>query len=182
MSHDKYQAVDLALEGSVIAGILGGYVSGLITGLCASIPDMFNGKWMSMALFSAAGLIGALIHDLAPRREDVWSFSPFVDLNLWRLLRQLLRLKRDVIQRRLLELAAFNLTCNFLVVLVEALRWGVRGMFQVHGTFFSVRIPAGQLLGLSFIARQLRCSRFRCPFVFGAVTGPSGNWRRSTPA
>jgi two-component system LytT family sensor kinase len=141
LSHDKYQAVDLALEGSVIAGILGGYVSGLITGLCASIPDMFNGKWMSMALFSAAGIIGALIHDLAPRKEDVWSFSPFVDLNLWRLFRQLLRLKRDLIQRRLLELAAFNLACNFLVVLVEGLRWGVRGMFQVHGTFFLFEYP-----------------------------------------
>ena len=141
LSHDKYQAVDLALEGSVIAGILGGYVSGLITGMCASLPDMFNDKWMSMALYSAAGLIGALIHDLAPRREDIWSFSPFVDLNLWRLFRQLLRLKRDVIQRRLLELAAFNLTCNFLVVLVEGLRWGVRGMFQVHGTFFLFEYP-----------------------------------------
>src|SRR5450631_1298748 len=58
LTNGKYQAIDLALEGSVIAGILGGYVSGLITGLCASLPDMFNEKWMSMPLFSAAGIIG----------------------------------------------------------------------------------------------------------------------------
>jgi len=141
LSGDKYQAIDLALEGSMIAGILGGYVSGLITGLLASIPDMFVGKWMSMPLFSAAGIMGALIHDLAPRPEDIWSFSPFVDLNLWRLLRQLLRWKRDVIQRRLLELAAFNLTCNFLVLLVEALRWGVRAIFPTHNTFFLFDYP-----------------------------------------
>ena len=141
LSHDKYQAIDLALEGSVIAGILGGYVSGLITGLCASIPDMFDQKWMSMPLFSAAGIIGAVIHDLAPRQEDIWYFSPFVDLNLWRLFRQLLRLKRDVIQRRLAELAAFNVACNFLVVLVEALRWGVRENFPVHNTFFLFEYP-----------------------------------------
>jgi two-component system, LytTR family, sensor kinase len=140
-SHDKYQAIDLALEGSIISGILGGYVSGLITGLLASIPGMFEGKWMSMPLYSAAGIIGALIHDLAPRPEDIWFFSPFVDLNLWRLFRQLLRWKRDVIQRRLLELAAFNLTCNFLVVLVEALRWGVRRTFDVHNTFFLMEWP-----------------------------------------
>lgn len=140
-SHDKYQAIDLALEGSIIAGILGGYVSGLITGLLASIPAMFDGKWMSMPLYSAAGIIGALIHDLAPRPQDIWFFSPFVDLNLWRLLRQLLRWKRDVIQRRLLELAAFNLSCNFLVVLVEALRWGVRATFDVHNTFFLFEYP-----------------------------------------
>jgi two-component system LytT family sensor kinase len=125
----------------MIAGILGGYVSGLITGLLASIPDMFNEKWMSMPLFSAAGIMGALIHDLAPRPEDIWFFSPFVDLNLWRLLRQLVRWKRDVIQRRLLELAAFNLSCNFLVLLVEALRWGVRATFPVHNTFFLFEYP-----------------------------------------
>ncbi|MBV9670454.1 MAG: hypothetical protein JOZ43_05815, partial [Acidobacteriales bacterium] len=34
----QYPAIDLALEGSVIAGLLGGYVSGLITGLCVSLP------------------------------------------------------------------------------------------------------------------------------------------------
>jgi two-component system LytT family sensor kinase len=131
-----YQALDLALEGAMIAGILGGYVSGLITGIVASIPDMFAGKWMSMPLFSAVGIMGAIIHDLAPRPEDIWGFSPFVDLNLWRFFRQLLRLKRDLFQRRLIELAAFNVACNFLVVLVEALRWGVCATFPVHNTFF----------------------------------------------
>src|SRR5438270_2205012 len=44
----QYQAIDLALEGGIIAGMLGGYVSGLITGLCVSIPGMFNGEFMSM--------------------------------------------------------------------------------------------------------------------------------------
>jgi two-component system LytT family sensor kinase len=141
LSHSHYQALDLALEGSMIAGILGGYVSGLITGLIASIPDMFDHKWMSMPLFSAVGIMGAIIHDLAPRPEDIWGFSPFVDLNLWRFFRQLLRLNRNLIQRRLIELAAFNVACNFLVVLVEALRWGVCTMFKVHGTFFIFDSP-----------------------------------------
>lgn len=136
LSHDQYRFVDLALEGSVIAGMLGGYVSGLITGICVSLPDMFAAKWMSMPLFSAAGLIGALMHDLAPRKEDIWYFSPFIDLNLYRFLRQVLRLNRDAIQRRVVELAAFNVACNTLVVLTELLRWGVRLQFKVHNTFF----------------------------------------------
>jgi len=94
-----------------------------------------------MPLFSAVGIMGAIIHDLAPRPEDIWGFSPFVDLNLWRFFRQLLRLNRNLIQRRLIELAAFNVACNFLVVLVEALRWGVCTMFKVHGTFFIFDSP-----------------------------------------
>jgi len=136
LSHDQYPAIDLAMEGALIAGMLGGYVSGLITGLCVSIPDMFTGNWMSMPLYAAAGLLGALMHDLAPQREDIWYFSPFVDLNLWRLLRQILRLNRSAIQRRVVERAAFNIACNAIVILTEMLRWGVYFTFQVHRTFF----------------------------------------------
>ncbi len=136
LSRHQYQAIDLAFEGAIIAGMLGGYVSGLITGLCVSLPDMFVGKFMSMPLFAAAGLIGALMHDLAPRKEDVWYFSPFVDLNLYRLFRQILRLNRNAIQRRIVERAAFNVACNALVVVAEILRWGVHGLFSKHSTFF----------------------------------------------
>lgn len=136
LSHGQYEAIDLAMEGAVISGLLGGYVSGLITGICVSLPDMFDGKFMSMVLYSAAGILGALIHDLAPQKEDVWYFSPFVDLNLYRLLRQIFRLNRRAIQRRLIELAAFNVLCNVVVMLAEALRWGVFYLFRVHNTFF----------------------------------------------
>ncbi len=136
LSHHQYRAVDLALEGAQIAGMLGGYVSGLVTGLCVSVPDMFDGKFMSMPLYAAAGLLGALMHDLAPEKEDIWYFSPFVDLNLYRLFRQVLRLNRTAIQRRVVERAAFNVACNAIVVITEALRWGVYFLFPEHNTFF----------------------------------------------
>lgn len=136
LSHDQYPAIDLAMEGALIAGMLGGYVSGLITGLCVSIPDMFTGNWMSMPLYSAAGLLGALMHDLAPQRDDIWYFSAFVDLNLWRLFRKILRLNRSGIERRVIERAAFNVACNAIVILAEMLRWGVYFTFPVHRTFF----------------------------------------------
>lgn len=136
LSHHQYSAIDLALEGAQIAGMLGGYVSGLVTGLLVSTPDMFDGKFMSMPLYAAAGLLGALMHDLAPEKEDIWYFSPFVDLNLYRLLRQALRLNRNAIQRRLVERAAFNVACNAIVVTTEGLRWGVFFLFPEHNTFF----------------------------------------------
>ena len=136
LSHGGYRAVDLAFEGAIIAGAIGGYVSGLLTGIFVSLPDMFTEHYMSMPLFAAAGLIGALIHDLAPRSEDIWQFSPFVDLNLYRLLRQVIRLNRNAIQRRVVELAFFNVACNALVVVAEMLRWGLELLgFKNHGTF-----------------------------------------------
>ncbi len=131
----QYPAIDLALEGSIIAGFLGGYVSGLITGMCVSLPDMFAGKWMSMPLFAAAGIIGGLMHDLAPRKEDIWYFSPFVELNLYRFFRQILRFDRRMIERRVVRLAAFNIVCNALVITTELLRWGIHTEFHKHNTF-----------------------------------------------
>ena len=136
LSHGQYPAIDLAMEGAIIAGILGGYVSGLVTGLCVSLPDMFTGHLMSMPLFAAAGIIGALMHDLAPREEDIWYFSPFVDLNLYRLFRQVLRWNRTPLQRRVVQLATFNVLCNALVVIAEFFRWGIHSIFDRHGTFF----------------------------------------------
>ncbi len=149
LSHDQYPAIDLALEGAMIAGMLGGYVSGLVTGICVSAPGMFHGQYMSMPLFAAAGILGAVMHDLAPQKEDIWYFSPFIDLNLYRLFKQVLRMGRGAIQRRLVERAAFNVACNAIVVLTEVLRWGVRLEFKEHNAFFLFgNVPAGNPLPL----------------------------------
>jgi two-component system LytT family sensor kinase len=149
LSHNQYPAIDLALEGAQIAGMLGGYVSGLVTGICVSIPGMFNGKYMSMPLFAAAGILGAVMRDLAPQKEDIWYFSPFIDLNLYRLFKQVLRLGRGAFQRRLVERAAFNVACNAIVVLTEVLRWGVRLEFKERYAFFLFGdVPAGNPLPL----------------------------------
>ena len=136
LSHEEYRAIDLALEGAQIAGLLGGYVTGLVTGLSVSIPDMFGGKFMSMPLYAAAGILGGLMHDMAPEKEDIWYLPPFVDLNLYRLFRQVLRLNRKAIERRTVERAAFNVACNAIIVVTEVLRWAVASIFVVHNTFF----------------------------------------------
>src|SRR5690349_5070564 len=44
----SYQAADLGLEGSLIAGILGGYVTGLASGMLISVPAMCNGELLTM--------------------------------------------------------------------------------------------------------------------------------------
>jgi two-component system LytT family sensor kinase len=88
LSRDSYKAVDVGLEGAILTGLVGGYVSGLIGGILISIPAMLDGELLSMPLFAAVGVIGGLLRDLAPDKEEIWRFSPFVDLNLYRLIRQ----------------------------------------------------------------------------------------------
>src|ERR1700730_1824511 len=52
----NYQAVDLGLEGSFLAGLLGGYFSGLVAGALISLPAMLHGELMTILLFAAVGV------------------------------------------------------------------------------------------------------------------------------
>lgn len=82
-----YLAADLSLEGSMLSGIIGGYVSGLLTGVISSLPAMMAGEYLSMPLYAAVGVLGGLLRDLAPHADEIWRFSPFFDLSLYRLIR-----------------------------------------------------------------------------------------------
>jgi len=79
----SYLAGDLGLEGSLLSGILGGYVTGLLSGVLISLPAMRNGELLCMPLLAAVGVMGGLLRDCAPDTEDIWSFSPIPDLKHW---------------------------------------------------------------------------------------------------
>src|SRR5580658_9714353 len=49
---NAYAAVDLGLEGCMVMGMLGGYVTGLLSGVLISIPAMIHGELMSMPLIA----------------------------------------------------------------------------------------------------------------------------------
>lgn len=84
----SYDAVDLGLEGSLLAGILGGYVTGLLSGVLISIPAMAHHEYLTMPLLAGIGVLGGLVRDCATDTEDIWRFSPFFDLNVYRLFKE----------------------------------------------------------------------------------------------
>lgn len=88
LSRNSYQAVDLGLEGSLLAGAIGGYVTGLLSGVLISLPAMLKGELLTMPLYAGLGVMGGLLRDLAPEKEDIWRFSPLFDLSIHRLLRR----------------------------------------------------------------------------------------------
>jgi two-component system, LytTR family, sensor kinase len=126
-----YKAVDLGLEGSLALGMVGGYVTGLASGILISIPAMMHGELLTMLLFAAAGVLGGLLRDLAPEPEDVWRFSPWFDLQLVRLFRR----KHD------LRKTAFSLTCIFTILLAEAVRITIAVLVHNNRLLFSVINP-----------------------------------------
>ncbi len=146
-THNTYQAVDLGLEGSFVLGIVGGYVTGLLSGILISIPAMLNGEFLTMLLFAAAGVLGGLLRDLAPEPEDIWSFSPFLDLSLYRLFR---KKKYD------LHKTAFSLACVLSILLLEAFRLGISALVP-KGVFSLLRMqpPPHPLSFLALFATTL---------------------------
>ncbi|MGA2135596.1 MAG: histidine kinase [Bryobacteraceae bacterium] len=122
----SYQAVDLGLEGSLLAGLLGGYVTGLTSGIMISIPAMFHGEYLTMPLFAGFGVLGGLLRDCAADPEDIWRFSPFFDLNLWRFIKQ----------RRFDRRNAFNLIFFLVILFAEFLRQALGHAFGAKGRIF----------------------------------------------
>lgn len=82
----EYKAVSLGLEGCLLAGLLAGYVTGLLGGVLISLPAMFAGELLTMPLFAGVGVMGGLLRDLAPHPDEIWRVSPFLDMSLSRLL------------------------------------------------------------------------------------------------
>jgi two-component system LytT family sensor kinase len=151
-SDKNYLGADLGLEGSLIAGILGGYVSGLLSGILISLPAVIWGEPMTMPLLAGIGVLGGLLRDCAPDPEDIWRFSPFFDLNVYRFFKENRNYRR----------AAYHLFCGAAILFAEAVRQTLGGGFpkklfhlyppQPHphwlnvaalygSTFFAVTIP-----------------------------------------
>lgn len=111
-----YRAVDLGLEGCFLAGILGGYVTGLLSGILISLPAMFfSGEYLSMPLFAGVGVLGGLLRDLAPEPEEIWRFSPFLD--------------RVIRRGQPARTRVFHLAFLLTILFAEFLRWTAMQLF-----------------------------------------------------
>ena len=115
----SYSALDLALEASLLAGITGGYVCGWLAGMMIAIPAMLHGEVLTLPFLAAVGLGGGLLRDSPSDKEEVWRFSPFPDVNIYRVFQQ----------GRELRSALFHVFFSFGVVAAEFIR-------QVLGTEF----------------------------------------------
>jgi two-component system LytT family sensor kinase len=126
ITHDSYAALDLSLEGSLLAGITGGYICGWLAGMMIAIPSMFHPELASLPFLAIAGLAGGMLRDSASEREDIWRLSAFPDANVYRVLQH----------RRELRSALFRLFFGFAVVATEFLRQAIGSIF--HGKLFTI--------------------------------------------
>jgi len=86
-----YRFADGSLEGAFLMGLLGGRVVGPIGGAIITIPALMAREWLGMPAAAAAGLLGGLIRQAIPNKEDLWNFGPFTFLNIPKAVVRLLR-------------------------------------------------------------------------------------------
>ena len=87
-SAKSFLAGDLSLETALLLGVIGGRLSGGLGGALISLPASLHGEWASLPLNVFAGIIAGQLRRFAPEQEDIWSFSPFIDLTLYRMIRR----------------------------------------------------------------------------------------------
>jgi two-component system LytT family sensor kinase len=53
-----------------------------------AFPALLHGEWMTLPFSVLCGLAAGQLRELAHDKEDVWSFSPFIDLSIYRWIRR----------------------------------------------------------------------------------------------
>jgi len=107
----NFLAADISFETVILLGLLLGPQWAMLGGLVLSAPAVYHHEYMALpfnlALGLAAGILGRFVEP-----EEIWSFTPFIDLSLYRWVRRNLRQPR--VDRQILLL--------FLISVMEMLR------------------------------------------------------------
>ncbi|MCI0354981.1 MAG: histidine kinase [Acidobacteria bacterium] len=87
----NFLAADLGLEAAILMGVIGGRLAGALGGGLVAMPALLNAEYLTLPFNVIAGLLAGLLRWRVPNPEEVWSFSPFIDLGVYRWARRILR-------------------------------------------------------------------------------------------
>jgi two-component system LytT family sensor kinase len=78
-----YNAADLTLEGSFLAGLIAGPYAGAVVGGMVALPAVATGEFAALPFAVGCGFAGGGLRELCPK-EAIWHFSPFIFTRLHR--------------------------------------------------------------------------------------------------
>ncbi|HTW57239.1 MAG TPA: histidine kinase [Terriglobales bacterium] len=88
LSQPSFLAGDLSFETTLLLGVIGGRWAGALGGMLMAVPAVLHGEWASLPFLLLCGFISGQLRTMALDKEDIWSFSPFIDLSIYRLIRR----------------------------------------------------------------------------------------------
>ena len=114
----NFLAADISFEAIVLLGLLIGPGSAMLGGAALAVPALAHHEFLALPfnvlLGLAAGIIGSFV-----KQEEIWSFTPFIDLSLYRWVR------RNLIQPRV----DHQILLLFLIAILEMARDWIHILF-----------------------------------------------------
>jgi len=131
----NFLAADLSLEASILMGVIGGPLVGVIGGAMVGLPALLHGEWVTLPFSVLVGVFSGTLRNLAPDREGIWSFSPFIDLSIYRWIRR--NLPRPKLDWQILFFLAI-VVMRFIQG--ELALWFPRAIFSVDSSQWPVEV------------------------------------------
>ncbi|MHB1702065.1 MAG: sensor histidine kinase [Acidobacteriaceae bacterium] len=130
----NFLAADISFQTIVILGVLLGPVPAMAGGAALALPAMLHGEYLSLPVnLAIASLSG--IYCMFADPEDVWGFTPLVDLSIYRWIRRNLRRPRfDPQIVLLLLIVGMQLGLSWLATLYP------RRIFALHSRAWAVQL------------------------------------------
>jgi two-component system LytT family sensor kinase len=107
----NFLAADISFETVILLGLLVGPGSAMLGGVVLSLPAVYHHEYLALPFNAGLGLAAGVL-GWTVERAEIWEFTPFIDLSLYRWIRRNLRKPR--IDRQFLML--------FIIVVLEMVR------------------------------------------------------------
>lgn len=88
ISQSNFVASDISFETALLLGVMGGRWAGSMGGLLLGVPALIHGEWAAMPFDVLCGFLAGQLRTMAADKEEIWSFSPFADQSIFRLIRR----------------------------------------------------------------------------------------------
>ncbi|HEY3624661.1 MAG TPA: histidine kinase [Terracidiphilus sp.] len=114
----NFKAADISFETVILLGLLVGPMWAMLGGVVLSAPAVYQHEYLTLPfnalLGMAAGILGSFV-----QKEEIWGFTPFIDLSLYRWIRR--NIPRVRFDRQFFML--------IVIVLCEAVRESLARMY-----------------------------------------------------
>jgi two-component system LytT family sensor kinase len=114
----NFLAADVSFETIILLGLLIGPGWAMLSGVVLSAPAVLHREFLALPFDVALGLAAGTISRFVGK-EEIWSFTPFIDLSLYRWIRR--NLKKPRVDRQILLLV--------LIAAMEMIRDWIAHMF-----------------------------------------------------
>jgi len=88
IAQSSFAASDISFETALLLGVMGGRWAGSLGGALMGIPALLHGEWAALPFDVLCGFLAGQLRTMARDKDDIWSFSPFIDQSIFRLIRR----------------------------------------------------------------------------------------------